>query len=86
MTKELVPVIIRIDKSLKDKVIERFGEENIIGIEGNNYIAKYPIADKEEGYNILLKFGRKCELIEPLSVRQNFKKYLMKIVGIYEDN
>lgn len=86
MTKELVTVIIRIDKSLKDKVIERFGEENIIGIEGNNYIAQYPIADNEEGYNILLKFGRKCELIEPLSVRQNFKKYLMKIAGIYEDN
>lgn len=83
ITKEVVPVIIRIDKSLKDKVIERFGEENIIDIEGNKYIAKYPIADNEEGYNILLKFGRKCELIDPLSVRQNFKKYLMKIVEIY---
>lgn len=86
MTKEVVPVIIKIDRSLKDKVIERFGEENIIGIEGNKYIAQYPIADNEEGYNILLKFGRKCELIEPLSVRQNFKKYLMEVMEIYKDN
>jgi predicted DNA-binding transcriptional regulator YafY len=86
MTKEVVPVIIRIDKSLKDKVIERFGEKNIIGTHGNNYIAKYPIADNEDGYNILLKFGGKCELIEPLSVRQNFKKYLMKIMESYEDS
>lgn len=86
MTKEIVPVIIKIDRSLKDKVIERFGEENILGIEGNKYIAKYPIADNEEGYNILLKFGRKCELIEPLSVRQNFKKYLAEVMEIYKDN
>lgn len=86
MTKEVVPVIIKIDKSLKDKVIERFGEENILGIEENNYIAKFPIADNEEGYNIILKFGRKCELIEPLSVRQNFKKYLMEVMEIYKDN
>lgn len=86
MTKEIVPVIIKIDRSLKDKVIERFGEENILGIEGNKYIAKYPIADNEEGYNILLKFGRKCELIEPLSVRENFKKYLSEVMEIYKDN
>lgn len=86
MTKEVVPVIVKIDKSLKDKVIERFGEKNIIGIEGNNYIAKYPIADNEDGYNILLRFGGKCELIEPISVRQNFKKYLMEVMEIYKDN
>lgn len=86
MTKELVPVIIRIDKSLKDKVIERFGEEYIIGRSESDYIAKYPIADNEEGYHILLKFGVKCEIMEPLSVRQKFKEYLMKIMERYEDN
>lgn len=86
MTKDVVQAIIKIDRSLKDKVIERFGEENIIGIEGNKYIAKYPIADNEEGYNILLKFGRKCELIGPLSVRQNFKKYLKEVMEIYKND
>lgn len=86
MTKDIVIVIIRIDKSLKDKVIERFGEEYIIARNENNYIAKYPIVDNEDGYNVLLKFGRKCEIIEPLSVRQNFKKYLMKIIERYEEN
>jgi predicted DNA-binding transcriptional regulator YafY len=86
MSKDIVTVIIRIDKPLKDKIIERFGEEYIIARNENNYIAKYPIADNEDGYNVLLKFGRKCEIIEPLSVRQNFKKYLMKIMEIYEDD
>lgn len=84
ITKEVVPVIIRIDKSLKDKIIERFGEENIIARDEDNYIAKYPIVGNEEGYNVLLKFGSKCEVIEPTSVRENLKKYLMEIMDIYK--
>jgi len=85
MSKDLVTVIIRIDKSIKDKVIERFGEEYIIARNESDYIAKYPIVDNEDGYNALLKFGSKCEIIEPLSVRQNFQEYLMKIIERYED-
>jgi predicted DNA-binding transcriptional regulator YafY len=84
ITKEVVPVIIRIDKSLKDRIIERFGEENIITQDEDAYIAKYPIVDNEEGYNILLKFGSKCEVIEPVSIRENLKKYLMEIIDIYK--
>lgn len=85
MTKAVVEVTLRIDKSLKDKVIERFGEEYIIARNGNDYIAKYQIADNEEGYNVLLKFGGKCEIIEPLKVRQNFKEYLAKILERYKN-
>lgn len=85
MTKDAVTVTIKIDKSLKDKVIERFGEGHIIARNKNEYIAKYPIIDNEEGYNILLKLGRKCEIIEPLNVRRNFKKYLTKILERYKD-
>lgn len=83
MTEEMVTVMIRIDKSLKDKVVERFGEEYIVACNGNSYIAKYPIADNEEGYNILLKFGIKCEILEPLYVRWKFKEYLIKIMEKY---
>lgn len=85
MTEERVPVMIRIDKSIKDKVIERFGAENIIAQDEDGYIAKYPIADNEEGYNVLLKFGAKCQIIEPVGVRQNFINYLNKILAIYKD-
>jgi predicted DNA-binding transcriptional regulator YafY len=84
MTEERAPVIIRIDKSIKDKVIERFGAEHILAQDGDGYIAKYPIADNEEGYNVLLKFGAKCEILEPDSVRQNFIRYLNKILTIYK--
>lgn len=84
--KEMVPIIIKVDRSIKDKVIERFGEENIIDQQENNYLAKYYIIDDEEGYNIILAFGKKCEIIEPISIRQKFKKYLLNISKIYEEN
>lgn len=86
MMKEMVPVIIKVDRSIKDKVIERFGEENIIAQQENNYLAKYLIADNDEGYNILLALGKKCEIIEPISIRENFKRYLLDISKIYEVN
>ncbi len=86
MAKEVVEVTIKIDHSIKDRVIERFGEDYIISYNENSCIAKYLIADNEEGYHVLLKFGLKCEIVEPLYLRQNFKKYLMKIMEKYEDN
>lgn len=85
MTEEKVPVIIRIDKSIKDQVIERFGADHLLGQDGDDFIAKYPIVDRPEGYNVLLKFGAKCEIIEPSSVRQNFMNYLKQILAKYEE-
>jgi predicted DNA-binding transcriptional regulator YafY len=85
MTEERVPVKIRIDKSIKDKVIERYGAENIIAQDGDDFIAIYPIVDNAEGYNVLLKFGVKCQIVEPVTVRQNFINYLNSILAIYTD-
>jgi predicted DNA-binding transcriptional regulator YafY len=83
MTQDLVPVLIRIDPSIKDQIVERFGEDHLLARDENGYLAKYPIADREEGYQVLLRFGAKCEIVEPESVRQNFKNYLCKILEKY---
>jgi len=85
MTDERVPLIIRIDKSIKDKGIERFGEDHIIARDGDGYIAKYPIVDNEEGYNVLLRFGAKCEILEPVTVRRKFIHYLHCILEKYRE-
>ncbi len=85
MNKEIIPLIIRIHKSLIERVIERFGEKYIADRQGDYYLARFPIADNEEGYNILLSFGGKCEIIEPVQIRQKFRKHLMDIIKIYDD-
>jgi len=84
MTDARAPVLIRIDKAMKDQVIERFGEDNIVETREHDCIAKYPIADNEDGYRTLLKFGAACEIIEPASVRRNFARYLRRMLAMYE--
>lgn len=84
MSREWVPVTIRIALSIKDKVIERYGEENIIRVEGNSCLATFPIINNESGYDVLLRFGDKCEIVEPSEVREAFKSYIRKILAKYE--
>lgn len=86
MTDTRVPVLIRIDKTMIDQVIERFGEDNIVESRGQDCIAKYPIPDNEDGYRTLLKFGAACEIIEPESVRRNFAQYLRSMLAMYTDD
>lgn len=83
MSRERVPVTIRIALSIKDKVIERYGEENIIRVEGDSCLATFPIINNEAGYDVLLRFGNKCEIIEPPDVRKAFQRYIRKILAKY---
>lgn len=85
MSREWVPVTIRIALSIKDKVIERYGEENIISIEGNSCLATFPIINNESGYDVLLRFGDKCEIIEPTDIREAFQNYIRRILAKYEE-
>ncbi|GJM75785.1 hypothetical protein HMSSN036_80010 [Paenibacillus macerans] len=72
MNQDWVSVTIRIDRSMMDKVIERFGEGNVIKVEGNTCLAAYPIIPNEFGYDKLLAFGDKCEIVGPSEVREGF--------------
>ncbi|MCM3342444.1 YafY family transcriptional regulator [Paenibacillus sp. MER TA 81-3] len=85
ISREWVPVTIRIALSIKDKVIERYGEENIISVEGNSCLATFPIINNESGYDVLLRFGDKCEIIEPSDIREAFQNYIRRILANYEE-
>jgi predicted DNA-binding transcriptional regulator YafY len=67
-----------------DKVIERFGEGNVISVEGDTCLAAYPIIHNEYGYDTLLRFGDKCEIIGPSEVRDGFRDYVGRILAKYE--
>ncbi|MDK8183346.1 YafY family protein [Paenibacillus sp. UMB4589-SE434] len=84
MSQKWVPVTILISLSIKDKVIERYGEENIISVEGNSCLATFPIINDESGYDVLLRFGDKCEIIEPSEIREAFQNYVRRILAKYE--
>ncbi|GGD89030.1 helix-turn-helix transcriptional regulator [Paenibacillus nasutitermitis] len=84
MNRDWVPVTIRVALSVKDKVIERYGEDHIISAEGDSCLATFPIINNEFGYDVLLRFGDKCEVIEPPEVREAFRTYIHKILAKYE--
>ncbi|MDF2926126.1 MAG: transcriptional regulator [Paenibacillaceae bacterium] len=86
MNQERVPVVIRIDLAIRDKVIERYGAENILTTEGDHCLAAFPIVNNEYGYQILLGFGDQCEIIAPAEIRNNFRIYLQRILAKYNEN
>lgn len=85
MSRDLVAVKIRIALSIKDRVIERYGEANILETEGDTCLAIYPIADNPAGYEVLLRFGDQCEILEPREVREGFARHVRQILSKYED-
>lgn len=83
MSRDWVAVAVRLHISMMDKVIERFGEKHVIRVEGETCLAQYPILHNEFGYDALLRFGNKCEVLGPPEVREGFRQYVSKILDKY---
>lgn len=79
-----VEVTIRLDRSVMDRVIERFGADHILRVDEHHCWAKYPIIANDYGYDRLLAFGDKCEVLGPPEIREGFKAYVFGILRKYE--
>lgn len=84
MTTNLIVAKLKISPQLKEKIVERFGAGQIKGRQGEDYLVDYPIADNEFGYDKLLAFGTKCEVLAPEKLRQHFKAYLGGLLARYQ--
>ncbi|MEK4042110.1 YafY family protein [Paenibacillus sp. FSL H8-0048] len=81
-----VEVTIRLDRSVMDRVIERFGADHILRVDEHHCWAKYPIIANDYGFDRLLAFGDKCEVLGPPEIRSGFKEYVRGIMSKYEGN
>ncbi|ETT33952.1 DeoR family transcriptional regulator [Paenibacillus sp. FSL R7-269] len=79
-----VEVTIRLDRSVMDRVIERFGADHILRVDEHHCWTKYPIIANDHGYDRLLAFGDKCEVLGPPEIRSGFKAYVRGIMSKYE--
>ncbi|RKN64202.1 YafY family transcriptional regulator [Paenibacillus ginsengarvi] len=86
MSEDWVRVTIRIDLSVMDKVIERFGPGHIVRVDERTCLAIYPIIRNSFGYDKLLAFGDKCEVVEPADIRLGFRAYVRGILAKYEQD
>lgn len=81
--KKMVIIKLRIHESLRERMLEICGEENIEFCGNNQLIVHFPFMRDDFGYNLLLSFGDKCECLEPLNVRKEIIRRIKNLSELY---
>ena len=79
----LIQVQLLIDPSLRERIADRCGEENIKPYNKNRLLVNCPFTEDEQGYNFLLSLGNKCECLGPDHVREELTDRIEKMLRIY---
>lgn len=85
MSKKQIVVKLLIHESVRDKVMEYCGIENVIPDKEHYYIALLPFIQDDAGFNLILSFGDKCECLEPLEVREELIRRIYNLSEIYKN-
>ncbi|OOC52343.1 helix-turn-helix transcriptional regulator [Paenibacillus ihbetae] len=80
---ELVAVKALIAPGIKDQFIERYGRKSIEFYSSELFLATIYVPQNSIGFRFLASFGTNLEVIEPGSYVQDFRKYLLEMVGKY---
>ncbi len=79
----LITLKLRVHKSLREKMLEFCGEENIAPYDNDWLLVDLPFTEDDHGYNALIGFGDKCECLEPLHVRKELVHRVKKLLNVY---
>lgn len=82
--RETITLKLLIHESILDIMIEFCGKDNVTFYEDNKYIAYFPFVEDDYFYNMILRFGDKCECLEPKHVRAEIIKRIEKLLHIYK--
>jgi len=83
INKRLVPIQLRVHKSLEEKVIEYSSEDKINPFNEEWFQVEILFTEDEYGYNMLLGFGDKCECIGPDHVRKELIRRIKNLLKCY---
>lgn len=75
--RKTITLKLLIHESLLDIMIEFCGKDN-------KYIAYFPFIEDDYFYNMILRFGNKCECLEPEHVRLEIIRRIEKLLSIYK--
>ena len=81
--KRIITIKLLIHESLRERVMEYCGEENIKSYGENKLIVDFPFTEDDFSYNIVLGFGHKCECLEPAHVREEIIQRVEKLLSVY---
>lgn len=82
--KRIIYIKVVIHETIRDRIVERCGEEHIKSIGNNKLMLKIPFTEDEHGYNFLLGLGDKCECLAPARVRQELTRRIQELLKIYK--
>lgn len=77
-------IILRIHKSVMDRVLDYCPYEHFTPDGGEYYIVRFPFIENDYHYDILFSFGDRCECLDPQHVRTGMKRRIQDIAAIYE--
>lgn len=79
----LITIKLLVHWSLRERMVELCGEENIEPHGENRFMVHFPFTEDERGYGILLGFGDKCECLEPEHIRKELILRIKKLAKVY---
>lgn len=82
--KEMITIKLLIDKSIYSQMLEIVDESSMEIAGEDKYLVQYPFIEDDYGYGLLLKYGDKCECLEPQFVREELLKRLESIANLYK--
>jgi len=80
-----ISIDIVIDKSLRDKLVERYGQSTLNDYDTEHYRAQITIPYHEFGYRYLTSFGTGLRILGPAPFKQDYQNYLQKLIDLNQD-
>ncbi len=79
-----ITIKLLVDNSLRGWMADFCGKENIDIYDDTRVIVHFPFMESDYGYGLLLKFGDKCECLEPETIRHELLRRVNNIQKLYQ--
>ncbi|MCM3041511.1 YafY family transcriptional regulator [Paenibacillus motobuensis] len=81
--KSSISITLKFSNRMGKQLTEYFQEENIQQTEDNQYIVVDHFPYEEGLLKYILSFGKECEIIEPLYLRDKLREYVKELLHLY---
>lgn len=78
-----IEAVVRFDKSVKWRIIDEFGSEQLKWDAEGNILLTFTWSDEPSFYRYILTFGNQAEIVSPTAYRERFRLLLKEIAEKY---
>lgn len=77
-------VQLKIDISVRDQFIERYGRQSVVKVTKGTYMANIELPENQFAYQFLSGFGKKVKIIEPKGYIDQYLDFLKEAINLYD--